>query len=358
MIGLFTVVTFFQQQTIEDRRRAQDQQIAELTRMKDIELANLTRMQDLQFEEKRREQDDQHVDELHWQGVYKNYIEDIANVVFKKLQQQDCSYPSLSVVDNRMRLAYIRSKTLTTLRELNWEHKTRLFIFLFENCLLPTINSSSPNSLSLGLSGADFVSIILRSSKSKRFIFHNLLLSTLDLTNASFIDCSFKDGVSFIGSDMSGVKFSGSSFQCQIDFDTYKNPTEILFYFDNAQLANADFQKAQLCGISFNQTNLAYSNFRNVTFSGKIDFIGTSLEYANFENVDHVPVYWRMTLLNVNMTGARHINHFLEWNDNINDETMQINNVILPNGTWVVNKSNLIRNGNAETEVRSCVLFI
>ncbi len=32
-------------------------------------------------------------------------------------------------------------------------------------------------------------------------------------------------------------------------------------------------------------------------------------------------------------------------------EKMQLNNVILPNKTWVINEKNLIKNGDAEKEV-------
>jgi hypothetical protein len=81
-IGIFAVVQFLQQQKIDDQRRTQDQQIANLTRIKDIELANLTRIQDREFEGKRRDQDQQQADELHYQNVYKTYIEDISNAIF------------------------------------------------------------------------------------------------------------------------------------------------------------------------------------------------------------------------------------------------------------------------------------
>jgi hypothetical protein len=61
MIGIFTIVTYVQQQQITDRYRKQDQDLANLTRLKDIEIVRQS-----------REQDEKQANNLHFQNVYKN----------------------------------------------------------------------------------------------------------------------------------------------------------------------------------------------------------------------------------------------------------------------------------------------
>ena len=104
MIGLFIIVSFLQQQKIDDRRRIEDQKLADWT----------------------RQQDQQQANELHYQSVYKSYIDDISNVLFKLERSNE------TFLTNETRLAYIRTKSLTALEELDWERRTRLFVFLYE----------------------------------------------------------------------------------------------------------------------------------------------------------------------------------------------------------------------------------
>ncbi|CAF1414276.1 unnamed protein product, partial [Didymodactylos carnosus] len=129
MIAIFTVVTYVQQQQISKHHRLQDQQIANETRLKDLQIANLTRIHDNQIAEKQREQDQQLADDLHYQTVYNKYIEDVSNVLYEQHQ-------SSSFVDAD-KFQYIRSKTVTTLRDIDSAHKTYLFMFLYDNNLLP-----------------------------------------------------------------------------------------------------------------------------------------------------------------------------------------------------------------------------
>ncbi|CAF4462083.1 unnamed protein product, partial [Adineta steineri] len=90
-IGVGTVVITMQQQHNEDRRFQQ--------------------IQDNEY--RRHEQDQQQADSLHYQNVYSHYITDISNSIFKQQNQ------TTIFVDNRTRLDYIRSQTLTTLVDLD-----------------------------------------------------------------------------------------------------------------------------------------------------------------------------------------------------------------------------------------------
>jgi uncharacterized protein YjbI with pentapeptide repeats len=342
MIGIFTIVAFVLQQQNEDRRREQDQLIGNLTRQKDMDLANLTRQQDHHFEEDRRAQDQHQADDLHYQEVFKSYIEDISDALFK--QQTDKTF-----INNQTLLSYIRSKTLIALEELDCGRKTRLFVFLCENVLLPRIvQFNNGTNLSLDLSSANLSYISLKRSLYKRFIFDSLCLSSVDLTNASFIGCEFLNGVNFSDSVMENAKFTNSRFECSLDT---VSGTHISF--DRAVLTGADFRGSFLCDISFTGTDLSNANFSNVCFQGKVHFEGANLTNTDFFKSRRLSVF-SMDIVNSNMIGAIFSS---DLNTAIRLGNIYMNNVILPNGTWSMNQSNLIFNGNAEVNVSFLYFF-
>jgi uncharacterized protein YjbI with pentapeptide repeats len=256
-----------------------------------------------------------------------------------------------SFLDNRTKLAYIRGKTLPTLRELDWQRRTQLFIFLSENDLLPQIPSSR-NSLSLDLSGSNFVNITLRSSKSKKYNFSRVSLSSIDLTHASFIDFEFSGGVHFNGSEMANAMLNNSVFYCTESFEDPVNLGSVpQVFFDDTNLENASFQNTQLCAASFNRANLANADFSFTVFGGKIEFRDTYLSQAKF-GAPRVDCHRTdITFCNSNMTDVQ-IN-LTEW-FSFPGLCLKLNlvNVVLPNGTWLVSDRNLVRNGNAEVDVR------
>ncbi|CAF1517669.1 unnamed protein product, partial [Didymodactylos carnosus] len=140
MIGIFTVVSTIQQQRIPNEHRRQDHQIAATQRKQDQDLANLTRIKDQQIANLTREQDKQHTTELRRQDqrqakdfysndVFKTYIEDILNSLFKANHES-------KFVDDATRPSYIRAKTLTALRELDPDRRKHVLLFLYETKLI------------------------------------------------------------------------------------------------------------------------------------------------------------------------------------------------------------------------------
>ncbi|CAF1039427.1 unnamed protein product [Didymodactylos carnosus] len=302
MIGIFTVVSYIQQQQIAYENRKQDRKI----------------------EDRRRSEDQHRAENLHYENVYEKYIEDISNSIFKHSTNQT------SFLDNQTRFAYIKSKTLTALRRLDWERKTYLFLFLLENGLLPGTSL-------LDLSGANFVNITVKSSISNKYQFNNLSLTSVDLTNSSFIACNFVYGGNLADSALSGIDFSSSFFM-----DTRK----LYFIFDSVVLERANFQDAILHNIRFINTELSYSNFNN-TVSSQVYFISVNLIDADFSGAVVLDI--NTCIVNSNLTGMKFANEIL----------MQLNeygnllNVLLPNQTWLIDERNLVRNGDAETNCAS-----
>lgn len=314
MIGIFTVVLTIQQYRISERHRQQDQQIARAY----------------------REQDQRQADDLHFQQVYRDYIKDISEIVFK------LKHMNRTFRDNRTRFHYIRSKTLSALRELDSERKTHLFMFLYETKLLPTLD----------LSGCDLSHITLNSSRSKKYEFRNLSLALSDLTSASFIGCQFKVGVNFKESMMFRTQFFKSNFSCMKRYTIDEPAEHVHVYFDGTQLIGSDFSETSLCDISFNGADLSYANFTRATLSGRIDFEGTNLASADFTNLWlQTPIL--MTIVNANMAGVRYSGE--SWLRMNQRGYIKMANVILPNGTWLINETNVVLNGDAEINVSSFI---
>jgi uncharacterized protein YjbI with pentapeptide repeats len=324
MIGVSTIVITLVIQRSEDKRRDQENDLAFLRRLQDQRLA----------------------DELYYQGVFKTYVEDVSNVLFKS---------NNSFVDNEKKMKYIRTKTLTALDELDWKRKSRLFLFLNETGLLSPYPLSSPNdnttNVSLDLSGANFVNISIESTAYKKLHFNNLNLSSVDLTNASFIGCQFNQGADFSYSNMLGANFTRSKFECSKE---YKGANDTLgkihVKFKDSNLERSDFSDSYICDISFARANLAYSIINRIAFQGLIEFLGTNLTKVNWDRpLDHshyfVPLFLNFSNIDFRTTPLE-----MEW-FHMPLVRYEVNNVIFFNETWKVSESNLILNGNAETNV-------
>ncbi|CAF1433243.1 unnamed protein product [Adineta ricciae] len=301
MIGVATIVIAIADEKIEDKRREQDHTLAYLTRLQDQQLA----------------------DESYYQNVFKTYVDDISNVLFKI---------NHSFIDNEKKLKYIRTKTLTALDELDFQRKSRLFLFLYETDLLSTNTAD----ILLDLSGANFTNITIKSTPYKKLSFNKLYLPSVDLTNASFIDCVFKDGADFRNSSMFGIKFLRTKFECSKSYlgsDDALGKTHVRF--DGSNIEKSDFSESHLCDISFKRTNLALTVFHGIKIQGMIQFQGTNLFDANrnqsidkaeilgplfidFSNIDFRTIPINITLFN--------------------PKYFQMNNVILIDEMWIIDQ--------------------
>jgi uncharacterized protein YjbI with pentapeptide repeats len=181
----------------------------------------------------------------------------------------------------------------------------------------------------------------LKSTNSKTYEFYGLELPSVDLENASFIDCSFYNGVSFTGSSMENIKFTQSTFYCSNGKITG---------FTKAMLSHANFYGADLCNVNFTGTDLSYADFTQAVFVGTIDLTGTDLAFTTFKDVLVVDKF-SMIINNANMIGASILED--EWFKRaMYRGRIEMMNVILPNGTWLWNETiNFIENGNAGKNV-------
>ena len=322
MIGIFIIVFYIHQQKMDDRRLGHDQQMTSWT----------------------LQQGQKQADELFYRDIYKAYIEDMSNVLFKSQLIEH------TFTDNTARILYIRSKTLIALEELDSQRRTSVFLYLYEQKLLPKSFSNE----SLKLSGACLVNITVQNSLVP-YQFRSLFLPLVDLSNASLIQCYFWQGANFTGSTMTNMKLTGSRFGCSQNYDNGNGslgPAHVRF--DGAQLRNADFRDTLLCDVSFNDANLMNANFSRATFWGRINMFAANLVYADFTDA----LFFTSTVVNIanaNLTGAKLTGDQLQ--RIINRGDFRMNNVILPNGTWLVNDTNLVMNGNADANVSSSVLL-
>ncbi|UJR11606.1 hypothetical protein I4U23_015788 [Adineta vaga] len=417
MIAVFTIVSYVQQMQMQEQNRQRDEELANATRYHDLKLANLTqtkdwdiaeanlmianetKIQDRQIAEENREEDRMRQQDLHYETVYSKYIDDISTILYKHPTNQS------TFIDDEMKILYIRRKTLMTLRSIDSERRSQLFLFLYENNLLPSRSSSSKN---MSLAGADLRNITIRSPVVGSYRFQSLSLKSVDLTNATFIGCEFYEETDFNGSSMVNVKFIDTTFKNQLiihkvnltnasfincafmnrvefvesRFDlaqfirskfeqltsidvTFLNasfqtcifcgPTEFILsremngisfvdskfqsnrhQFGYVSLNYSDFQNTSIENTDFNNSYLVSSNFdgaylRNVRF-----FSGALLINSSFENTNFSQIKFAQT----NLFGAK-----IDLTDSSN---FQFDNIILPNGTWMINSEKLIRNGDAE----------
>jgi uncharacterized protein YjbI with pentapeptide repeats len=266
-IAIFTIISYIQTQQIDARQReqdleianktrAQDLLIADLARMKDwniaqtgLDIANETRIQDRQLVDEQREDDRQLQQDLHHQELYSKYIDDISTIIYKQPQLNQPLF-----LDDEAKYLYIRRKTLLTLKEIDSERRSQLFIFLYENDLLPDRTKLNKT---ISLEGADLHNITIKSSLSKKYIFNELTLESVNLVNSTFIDCIFVGGSHFIDSSMSNISFINSRFECV-------NGTGPINIFAQVSLDYSKFEKTSLCTTKFNVAKLIGSSFIEV----------------------------------------------------------------------------------------------
>ncbi|CAF1623857.1 unnamed protein product, partial [Didymodactylos carnosus] len=111
------------------------------------------RLNDLAIADRQRQQSD----EIQKDAIWSSYIKDLERLFMKNTQ-------NYSVDEQRMRAAFVRAKSLTTLRQIDVKRKGYLIQFLYEADLL---HGGDKNNL-IDLSGADLSGIHLGSSPTSR----------------------------------------------------------------------------------------------------------------------------------------------------------------------------------------------
>ncbi|CAF1459184.1 unnamed protein product [Adineta steineri] len=439
MIAIFTIVSYVQQMQIDEHNRQQDEELAIATREKDISIANLTRiqdhmianitryhdleianltqikdweiamanlnianetkMQDRQIAEDNRKEDRIQQQDLHYETLYSKYIDDISTILYKEPHNQT------TFTNEEKKMLYIRRKTLITLRTIDSERRSQLFVFLYENNLLP--DQSSPLT-TISLMGADLRNITIKSPLTGSYEFNSLTLQSLNLMNAVFSDCRFRGGTNFSGSILTNVQFIGAVFEDNLDAYKVKlinaSFTDCIFkkkiIIEDSDLRYAKFIRSNFEQLSFVSINFTNGSFINCKFSGETNFKKSfmngvtftnsefetnkqhefdhvSLDYSYFNNMSLANTTFQYSNLsytdlsnthlgNVQFTSKILLINSIFYNTNFTEvnfthvnlsgarinmsyfQDSQLYNVILPNGTWLINHDNLLKNGNAE----------
>ncbi|CAF4494046.1 unnamed protein product, partial [Didymodactylos carnosus] len=368
MIGIFTVVSYIQQQHISEQRRHQDR-----------EVSNDIRLQDRQIADALRAQSQRQADAFHYQDVYKTYLADVSDALFKENHER-------KFLSDTSKFLYIRSRTLSVLQELDSERQTDLFLFLYETRL------TTENQLSL--SGALFKQIHFNTSSVVPCIFNDLKLYSVYLSNSSFTGCKFYQAT-FTASRMTDIKFTSSSLTTNHKTECFRacggNPYRekpscpshlgIKTDFSDCVMEQADFRQAFICLTSFHGATLDYATFVGATIeSSKFvnaslnyarfigttitnsNFAGASLTYADFSGASITHNEFKGVLLAyANFTNVTFDANVMFINVNltnmiIKDDLLQdlnsrgkLRNVILPNGTFST-QGNLFVNGDAQKD--------
>jgi uncharacterized protein YjbI with pentapeptide repeats len=276
MIGVFTIVTTVLQQKLSNQQREQDKHDSHLL----------------------REQSERLADNLQKESVLINYLNDVSNILMSE--------------NHTKILIHIRTKTLTSLRQLDADRKRYLLLYLYE-CDLLYQDPDRQNPLGLKISGADFNGIQFIGTIYNKCSFVRMNLFDVYLSNTSFNDC-YIDRSNFSYAKMSNAKFfNGILIRVTFKFSLLDNTC-----FCHMKLSIMYFAGATLFGANFTG-----SNWENAT----IDFI------------------------NANLTGA------ILSDVQLTNSTLE--NAILPNKTWgPIQTKNLVINGDLDQQNVSRKLVI
>ncbi|CAF1497468.1 unnamed protein product [Didymodactylos carnosus] len=311
MIGIFTVVSYIQQQHISEQRRHQDR-----------EVSNDIRLQDRQIADALRAQSQRQADAFHYQDVYKTYLADVSDALFKENHER-------KFLSDTSKFLYIRSRTLSVLQELDSERQTDLFLFLYET-RLTTENQLSFSSLTTNHKTECFRACGGNPYREKpscpshlgiKTDFSDCVMEQADFRQAFICLTSFHgatlDYATFVGATIESSKFVNAS----LNYARFIGTTITNSNFAGASLTYADFSGASITHNEFKGVLLAYANFTNVTFDANVMFINVNL--TNMIIKDDL-------LQDLNSRG-------------------KLRNVILPNGTFST-QGNLFVNGDAQKD--------
>lgn len=264
MIGVFTVVSTIIQQNASYEQRQQDKVDARLL----------------------RQQSDQHAGNLQRETALANYLTDISR---------------LFISDNQTTiLTHVRTKTLTTLRQLDAERKKHLFLFLYENELLHR------SVRALQWAGADFNGIAFRATADTRCSFLRVQLVDVYLSEASF------DG-------------------CYLDYSNLSDSTMLRTAFLHSLLMRSSFQSTLLDKSRFIGSKLV-----------NISFFGASLIESNFTGS-----VWEKESVDLTNSNLREA---ILSDEQLRNSTLL--NCLLPNGTWSrMQTTNLLVNADLDKNV-------
>lgn len=233
------------------------------------------------------------------QSVFENCIDVITNVLVS---------PDFNR-SNVEHLGPIREKVLAALRHLDAVHKRDVIFFLYTNKLIRT---DIPVEHRLDLHGADLHMVQFINSDTISCDLANLSLRGVNIFDAEFSGCELTYA------DFTDSIMNRSQFQnCYLEFSR----------FSNADLTNAKFFNNRLYTVNFSGASLVQASFFNNSIFVNTDWTDTNLFQSNINDQD---------LFGTSPSGA---------------STTTLINSRFRNGSFVIDTSNLIRDGGAEEMV-------
>ena len=197
---------------------------------------------------------------------------------------------------------YIRSKTLSTLRQRDPARKNQIVLFLYDNRLIYR-HPDRAISTFLELNEADFNGIYFRRALEFKCTFFRLYVHDVYLSDSSFTNCALER-----------ANFSQSNMLRSL--------------FVNTLLVRASLNYCILDNSNFTRARLSFASFRG----------------ASIVNLDFTGAVWlakTVDFTNSNLTDA------ILSTQQLNNA--EVNNSVLPDGTWgSILTENLVVNGDVE----------
>ena len=221
-----------------------------------------------------REQDQRQEDENNRRIIFKEYIDDMTELLLERIKDTNISEI----------LLHIRVQTLTVLRSIDEKQKVSVMVFLYENGLL---RGDSP--FRVDLRGANFTGIQLWGSSNvacelpflylpgiyaEKINFYHCSLPGAVFDNASmslakFVSCSLWNA-QFVRSNLTGAQFEGNHLSTSNFSGAYLSQSSIKSgFFRTVNLANTDLYQSDIADeMLFPTINLGLSShtFLNTRF--------------------------------------------------------------------------------------------
>ncbi|CAF1333491.1 unnamed protein product [Adineta ricciae] len=192
-----------------------------------------------------REQDQRQADETNQRIIFKEYIDDMKELLLDKYFAQNMTRS----------LLHIRVQTLTALKSLDTNRKRDIIIFLYENHLIR--HDKSPR---IELRGADLTNVKFGESSIETCLLTNLYLPGI-----------YAKGIIFDGCDLAGARFD----------DALMNNAQ----FYSCILYNATFVRTNLTNAKFYDNYIFMADFSS-TLLTKTSIKGGILQGVNLTNAD------------------------------------------------------------------------
>jgi uncharacterized protein YjbI with pentapeptide repeats len=245
-----------------------------------------------------REQDQRQADEISRRIIFKEYIDDMKELLLSAKFEENINKS----------LLHIRLQTLTVLKNLDIDRKHDVIIFLYENGLL-------------------------RQDRPPHVDLH--------------------------GADLNGMKFFKSSTQaCDLNHLYLPGIYAENIIFDSCLLINGIFDNAQMIGAQFHSCNLVSSSFINANLS-QAQFHGNNLLGGNFTSASLIQssieagYFQKLDLTNVDLYQSRINDKIINPSEFDKLPPNIFRNTRYPNGSFSIIKTNdLVINGQADSEVR------